>query len=241
MTVSDSNHNVGPTTADLMASTGPDDAIPTRLVHGFSERGRADPLLGPDFTDRITEYSPHFDKAVVSRSPVAQMTVGYHVSHMPKQLPLPAHAEHFHRWLTLFRNAAQQVCTTEGAAWVIERVKCIPASIHMSIPTRGVFMTLQARRQNSGKANRHDHRCPNQRSADLTTWIEQPLAIRRTDHDDPQAEIAQIRTLPHDQTLPEDACRSRTVFCHCVSVFLEDLGAHSKLDNDVLFPRFKPA
>ncbi|SMX48798.1 group III truncated hemoglobin [Maliponia aquimaris] len=120
-------------TADLMARTGLDDAILVRLVHGFYDKVRADPLLGPIFAARITDWGPHLDKLVDFWSSVALMTGRYHGAPMPKHLPLPVEQAHFDRWLALFRQTATEVCPPEGAAWVIERAERIAASIHMNI------------------------------------------------------------------------------------------------------------
>ena len=120
-------------TADLMRRTGLDDAMLSRLVHGFYDRVRRDPLLGPVFADRITDWGPHLDRMVEFWSSVALMTGRYHGAPMPKHLPLPVEAEHFDRWLDLFRQTAQEICPPAGAAWVIERAERIASSIHMNI------------------------------------------------------------------------------------------------------------
>ena len=120
-------------TADLMRRTGLDDVMLGRLVHGFYDRVRRDPLLGPVFADRITDWRPHLDRMVAFWSSVALMTRRYHGAPMPKHLPLPVEAEHFDRWLDLFRQTAQEVCPPAGAALVIERAERIASSIHMNI------------------------------------------------------------------------------------------------------------
>ena len=79
-------------TADLMRRTGLDDAMLGRLVHGFYDRVRRDPLLGPIFAERITDWTPHLDQMVEFWSSVALMTGRYHGAPMPKHLPLPVEA-----------------------------------------------------------------------------------------------------------------------------------------------------
>lgn len=44
-------------TAALMAETGLDEAILTALVHRFYDKVRADPMLGPIFAARITDWN----------------------------------------------------------------------------------------------------------------------------------------------------------------------------------------
>lgn len=134
MTVPDALRSARPdVTADLMRRTGLDDAMLSRLVHRFYDRVRGDPLLGPVFADRITDWGPHLDRMVEFWSSVALMTGRYHGAPMPKHLPLPVEGEHFDRWLDLFRQTAQKVCPPVGAVWVIERAERIASSIHMNI------------------------------------------------------------------------------------------------------------
>ncbi|MEI2687241.1 MAG: hemerythrin domain-containing protein [Cypionkella sp.] len=71
--------------------------------------------------------------------------------------------------------------------------------------------------------------------------IENPIAVMRADLDDHQTEVAEIRRLTHDLTLPEGACRSWTTLYDGLGEFLRDLDIHIRLENDVLFPRFSPA
>ena len=120
-------------TADLMARTGLDDAIIKRLVHAFYDRVRGDALLGPIFADRVADWGPHLENMVDFWSSVALMTGRYHGTPMPKHLSLPVEKAHFERWLSLFRQTAQDVCRPEGATLVIERAERIAASIHMNI------------------------------------------------------------------------------------------------------------
>lgn len=120
-------------TADLMVRTGLDDRVLERLVHGFYDRVRSDPLLGPVFAARITDWGPHLAQMVAFWSSVALMTGRYHGQPIPKHLPLPVEAAHFDRWLTLFRQTAHEVCSPAGAAWVIERAERIAGSILMNI------------------------------------------------------------------------------------------------------------
>ena len=71
--------------------------------------------------------------------------------------------------------------------------------------------------------------------------IDNPIAVMRADHDDHQTEVAQIRRLTHDLTLPDDACQSWTALYDGLGDFLHDLDTHSRLENDVLFLRFETA
>ncbi|MCX8509974.1 MAG: group III truncated hemoglobin [Rhodobacteraceae bacterium] len=134
MTTADALRSARPAvTADLMQRTGLDEAMLGRLVHGFYDRVRTDPLLAPVFAERVSDWGPHLDRMVDFWSSVALLTGRYHGAPMPKHLPLPVEAEHFDRWLELFRQTALETCPPTGAAWVIERAERIAGSIQMNI------------------------------------------------------------------------------------------------------------
>lgn len=69
--------------------------------------------------------------------------------------------------------------------------------------------------------------------------LDAPIAAMRTDHDDHEADIERIRQLTNGLTLPEEACGSWTRLYAGVGEFLDDLAAHIRLENNVLFPQFE--
>ncbi|MCB1478764.1 MAG: hemerythrin domain-containing protein [Rhodobiaceae bacterium] len=69
--------------------------------------------------------------------------------------------------------------------------------------------------------------------------LDAPITVMRADHDDHAGEIARIRQLTGDLTLPGDACRSWTRLYAELGDFLNDLENHIRLENDVLFPQFE--
>jgi len=134
MTATANLNSARPTmTADLMARTGLDDAMLTRLVHTFYDRVRVDPLLAPIFAEHITDWGPHLAKMVDFWSSVALMTGRYHGAPMARHISLPVQTRHFNRWLDLFRDTAAEICPPEGADWVIERAERIALSMHTNI------------------------------------------------------------------------------------------------------------
>lgn len=120
-------------TAQLMAETGLDEAMLRELVETFYGKVRADPVLGPIFAARITDWTPHLARMVAFWSSVALMTGRYHGRPVPAHTPLPSDAAHFARWLQLFRETAVQVCPPAGAAHVIERAERIARSLHIAV------------------------------------------------------------------------------------------------------------
>jgi regulator of cell morphogenesis and NO signaling len=70
--------------------------------------------------------------------------------------------------------------------------------------------------------------------------LENPIAVMRADHDDHAVEVAEIRRLTGDVTLPKGACGTWTALYTGLTEFLTDLEEHMRLENDVLFPQFEP-
>ncbi|MWD29108.1 preprotein translocase [Aquicoccus sp. SCR17] len=119
-------------TAEVMAETALDESVLEVLVHGFYAKVRVDPLLGPIFAERISDWGPHLERMVAFWSSVVLMTGRYHGKPVPKHAGLPVEWAHFERWLELFRETAHQVCTPEGASRVIESAERIARSLHMA-------------------------------------------------------------------------------------------------------------
>lgn len=120
-------------TASIGAETGLDEDVLRALVHGFYDKIRRDPVLGPIFAARITDWEPHLERMVAFWSSVALMTGRYHGRPVPAHTPLPINASHFERWLQLFRETAHEVCTPYGASHVIARAERIARSLQMAV------------------------------------------------------------------------------------------------------------
>lgn len=120
-------------TANIMAETGLDEGTLHDLVHRFYGKVRRDPVLGPIFAARITDWEPHLERMVAFWSSVALMTGRYHGRPVPAHTSLPIHGAHFDRWLALFRETAHEVCTPAGAVHVIERAERIARSLHIAV------------------------------------------------------------------------------------------------------------
>ena len=119
--------------AQIQAETGIDEAMIARLVDGFYDRVRADPLIGPVFNDRIRDWAPHLEQMRLFWSSVALMSGVYHGRPMPKHLPLPVDARHFDRWLELFEATARDLCPPAASDHLIERARRIAESLELGI------------------------------------------------------------------------------------------------------------
>jgi hemoglobin len=120
-------------TAAIMGATDLDDAVLRHLVHGFYGKVRRDPVLGPVFAARITDWEPHLERMVAFWSSVALMSGRYHGRPVPAHTPLPIGAADFDRWLALFRATARETCSPAGAAHVIERAERIARSLRIAV------------------------------------------------------------------------------------------------------------
>lgn len=117
----------------IEAETGIDEAMIARLVDAFYDRVRVDPLIGPVFQARISDWGPHLEQMRLFWSSVALMSGVYHGRPMPKHLPLPVDARHFDRWLELFEATAAEVCPPAAAAHFIERARRIAESLELGV------------------------------------------------------------------------------------------------------------
>lgn len=70
--------------------------------------------------------------------------------------------------------------------------------------------------------------------------IEHPIAVMRADHDEHDRDVAEIRRLTRDLTLPDGVCSTWTTLYSGLAEFINDLSEHMRLENDVLFPQFEP-
>lgn len=125
----------------IQAETGIDEEMIETLVHAFYARVRNDPLIGPVFTARITDWDLHLQRMCLFWSSVILMSGRYHGAPMQKHAPLPVDAGHFDRWLELFRQTAHTVCPPQAAELFIERAGLIARSLELGIASaRGVLL-----------------------------------------------------------------------------------------------------
>lgn len=132
--------------AAIKAETGIDEAMIERLVRGFYDRVRADPLLGPVFAARIADWEPHLRQMLAFWSSVALMSGAYHGQPMRKHLPLPVDGRHFDRWLMLFETTARELCPPKAGDHFIERARRIAESIELGVASVNGVMLAKGQR-----------------------------------------------------------------------------------------------
>ena len=120
-------------TAEIVARTGIDAAMIETLTRAFYAKVREDPLIGPVFNERITDWEPHLQRICAFWSSVALMSGAYRGNPMELHLPLPIDARHFDRWLALFQETARETCPPAAAEHFIDRAHRIAQSLEMGI------------------------------------------------------------------------------------------------------------
>jgi hemoglobin len=95
----------------------------SKMVHRFYERAMADDGLRPIFEATIHDWDAHHRVVVDFWSRVLLNTDRYRGSPYPPHAGLPIRSEHFDRWLTLFREAAQEVLPADAAELAIARAE----------------------------------------------------------------------------------------------------------------------
>lgn len=121
--------------AEVEARTGIDETMIQSLVHGFYDRVRDDPLLGPVFEARISDWPPHLARMCAFWSSVVLMTGRYRGRPMQAHAPLPIAGIHFDRWLSLFEATARDICPPRAAEVFIEKAQMIAQSLELGIAT----------------------------------------------------------------------------------------------------------
>jgi hemoglobin len=120
-------------TAQIQAETGIDEPMIERVVRAFYARVRQDPLIGPVFATRITDWEPHLARMCAFWSSLALMSGRYHGQPMHMHLPLPIDARHFDRWLALFETTAREQCTSAAANHFIRLARRVGESLELGI------------------------------------------------------------------------------------------------------------
>jgi hemoglobin len=104
-----------------------------RLVDRFYDRVQADPVLGPIFNPAVHDWAGHKRTLVTFWSSVALRTGTYRGNPMAAHRPHPIRAEHFDRWLALWRDTAEEVLSPRHAALFCEYAGRIGRSLRYGL------------------------------------------------------------------------------------------------------------
>ncbi len=69
------------------------------------------------------------------------------------------------------------------------------------------------------------------------TQVQHPIHMMEEEHEAVGQNLAEIRKLTNDYTLPEGACASYSLLYRMLAEFEEDLHLHIHLENNILFPK----
>jgi hemoglobin len=123
-----------------------DEAMIERLIRGFYARVRSDPLIGPVFASRITDWEPHLARMFAFWSSVSLKTRRYSGQPLAKHVSLPIEGAHFDRWLLLFEETARELCPAQAADRFVELAQQIGRSLEMGIASnRGILLGKDGR------------------------------------------------------------------------------------------------
>ncbi len=117
------------------AALGINEAYISVLVETFYARVRAHPLIGPVFSDAITDWAPHLATMKDFWASVALNAGRY------SGKPVPAHARHqqiqrwhFTLWLAIFDQTLRDTAPTPGAIhYFMERANRIAQSLQLAM------------------------------------------------------------------------------------------------------------
>ena len=123
-----------------------DEALIEKLMYAFYARVRVDPLIGPIFNSRITDWEPHMARICDFWSAVMLRTGRYRGQPMSLHVPLPIDSAHFDRWLGLFESTAYEVCSEEVARVFVQRARTIGRSLEMGVAASRGEMLLGGER-----------------------------------------------------------------------------------------------
>jgi hemoglobin len=114
------------------------------LVRTFYARARQDPLLGPVFAARITDWEPHLRTIIDFWSGSLLKTGRYRGNPLALHVDLPIGDEHFTRWIALFTETAEELGGPEAAKVFGERARLIGESLKLGIAaSKGAYRKLE--------------------------------------------------------------------------------------------------
>jgi hemoglobin len=113
-----------------------DEAMVASVVSAFYAKARQDDVIGPVFNRVVAakDWPEHIQTITDFWSSMLLGTRRYAGRPMPKHLAIPELSdEHFQRWLTLFRETAEELCPPHIAALFVDRAERIGYNFRVRI------------------------------------------------------------------------------------------------------------
>jgi hemoglobin len=119
--------------SDMSPSLPFDERAIATLVEHFYEKVRGDAQLGPVFNAAVHDWDEH--KALLTSfwSSVALRAGSYRGNPMAAHRPHPIRAEHFDRWLALWRETCAEELDEGNAALMLEYAERIGRSLKLGL------------------------------------------------------------------------------------------------------------
>jgi hemoglobin len=112
------------------------------LVDRFYERVRRDPELGPIFNAAVYDWDEHKRLLTSFWASVALRASSYRGNPMAAHRSHPIRAEHFDRWLTLWRETCAEELDEVHAAQMLEYAQRIGQSLKLGLGLRPLARPL---------------------------------------------------------------------------------------------------
>ena len=115
---------------------GLDETMVRAVVDEFYRRARIDAVIGPIFNRVIADadWPAHLDKITSFWSSMLLGTSTYAGRPMPKHLAIGDLAdEHFERWLALFKETVDLLCSPAVAALFVDRAERVAHSLRLGL------------------------------------------------------------------------------------------------------------
>ena len=112
------------------------EAMVADVVSAFYARARKDEIIGPVFNRVVAadHWPEHIRTITDFWSSMLLGTRRYAGRPMPKHLAIPELSDaHFQRWLTLFKETAEELCPAEIAALFVDRAERIGYNFRIRI------------------------------------------------------------------------------------------------------------
>lgn len=110
-----------------------DEAAIATLVDRFYEKVRLDPELGPVFNAAVHDWDEHKRLLTSFWASVALRASSYRGNPMAAHRPHPIRAEHFDRWLALWRETCVEILDETHATQMLEYAQRIGQSLKLGL------------------------------------------------------------------------------------------------------------
>ena len=132
--------------AQKQEETGITEEMIKTLVHTFYDKIRVDPVLGPIFNDKISDWDPHLEIMCKFWSSATLKSGQYNGNPLPKHMDLPIDARFFDYWLDLFAKTAAEVCPPKAAEVFKEKSTRIAGSLELGVAIRNDMLPIAGKR-----------------------------------------------------------------------------------------------